>query len=131
MADNNYNHQFEALFNYATIGIVVTDRSGIIINFNKYAETQFGYNSEELTGKPVEILIPHNLHGVHIGHRNGFYEHPEPRKMGEGRDLFALKKDGTEFPVEISLSHYVIDGETFVIAFVVDITVRKRSEAIV
>jgi PAS domain S-box-containing protein len=131
MADNKDNHQFEALFNYATIGIVVTDHSGIIIDFNKYAETQFGYSREELIGKRVEMLIPHNLHGVHIGHREGFYKHPEPRKMGEGRDLFALKKDGTEFPVEISLSHYVIEGNTFVIAFVVDITVRKRSEEMV
>jgi PAS domain S-box-containing protein len=127
----SYTHQFEALFNYATIGIVMTDHSGVIINFNKYAESQFGYTRAEVNGKRVEILIPHSLHGVHVGHRIGFYKHPEPRRMGEGRDLFALKKDGTEFPVEVSLSHYVIDGDTFVIAFVVDITVRKGSEAVV
>jgi PAS domain S-box-containing protein len=125
------NHQFEALFDYATIGIVVTDHSGVIINFNKYAEIQFGYSREEVTGKIVDILIPHSLHGIHIKHREGFYRHPEPRRMGEGRDLYALKKDGVEFPVEVSLSHYAIDGKTFVIAFVVDITVRKRSEAVV
>jgi len=125
------NHQFEALFNYATIGIVVTDHSGIIINFNKYAEIQFGYTREEIIGQKVDILIPHNLHGVHVRHREGFYKHPEPRRMGEGRDLYALKKDGVEFPVEVSLSHYAIEGETFVIAFVIDITVRKKSEAMV
>jgi PAS domain S-box-containing protein len=125
------SHQFEALFNYATIGIVVTDHSGNIIDFNKYAENQFGYSREEITGKAVEILIPHSLHGIHVGHRKGFYRHPEPRRMGEGRDLYALKKDGTEFPVEVSLSHYVIGEETFVIAFVIDITVRKRSEVVV
>ncbi len=127
----NDNHQFEALFKYATIGIVVTDYSGFIINFNTYAETQFGYSREELVGKPVEVLIPHNLHHVHIGHRKDFYKHPEPRRMGEGRDLYALKKDGTKFPVEVSLSYYTIDEENFVIAFIVDITVRKRSEAVV
>jgi PAS domain S-box-containing protein len=127
----NNTHQFEALFNYATIGIVVTDHSGIIINFNKYAEIQFGYGREEITGQTVDILIPHSLHSMHVRHREGFYKHPEPRRMGEGRDLYALKKDGTEFPVEVSLSHYAIDGETFVIAFVIDITVRKRSEAVV
>src|SRR5450432_579354 len=127
----NSKHQFEALFNYATIGIVVTDHSGTIINFNKYAETQFGYSSDEITGKRVEVLIPQSLHGIHVGHRKGFYKHPEPRRMGEGRDLYALKKDGSEFPVEVSLSHYAIEEETFVIAFVIDITVRKKSEAVV
>jgi PAS domain S-box-containing protein len=124
------NHQFEALFDYATIGIVVTDHSGIILNFNKYAEIQFGYNKGEIVGNTVEKLIPINLHRIHRGHREEFYKHPEPRRMG-GRDLYALKKDGSEFPVEISLSHYAIGGETFVIAFVIDITVRKRSEAVV
>lgn len=127
----NSKHQFEALFNYATIGIVVTDHSGTIIDFNKYAESQFGYSSEEITGKRVEILIPHKLDEVHVGHRKSFYKHPEPRMMGEGRDLYALKKDGTEFPVEVSLSHYTVEDETFVIAFVIDITVRKKSEAVV
>lgn len=121
----------EALFNYATIGIVVTDHTGVIINFNKYAESQFGYSQQEVIGQSVEILLPHNLHGIHIGHRKDFYKHPEPRRMGEGRDLYALKKNGAQFPVEVSLSHYAIAGETFVIAFVIDITVRKRSEAVV
>jgi PAS domain S-box-containing protein len=126
---NMDSHQFKALFDYATIGIVVTDHTGIIINFNKYAESQFEYAKEEVMGKPVEILIPQSLHRKHVGHRQGFYKHPEPRRMGEGRDLYALKKDGTEFPVEVSLSHYAIEEETFIIAFVIDITVRKRSEA--
>jgi PAS domain S-box-containing protein len=127
----NRHDQFEALFNYATIGIVVTDHLGTIINFNKYAENQFGYKKEEVNGRPVEILLPQSLHRVHTSHRADFYEHPEPRRMGEGRDLFALKKDGTQFPVEVSLSHYSTEEETYVIAFVIDITVRKRSEALV
>jgi PAS domain S-box-containing protein len=127
----NKHHQFEALFNYATIGIVVTDHQGIIINFNKYAEKQFGYLKEEVSGFAVEILLPKNLNRVHSSHRVNFYKHPEPRRMGEGRDLYALKKDGTQFPVEVSLSHYSIEAETYVIAFVIDITIRKRSEELV
>ncbi len=125
------HHQFEALFNFATIGIVVTDHKGIIINFNKYAENQFGYLKDEILGRPVEILLPHSLNKIHTAHRMDFYKHPEPRRMGEGRDLYALKKDGTQFPVEVSLSHYLIEEETYVIAFVIDITIRKRSEALV
>lgn len=127
--DSENNHrQFEALFNYATIGIVVTNHLGIIINFNKYAENQFGYNKDEVTGRPVEMLLPKNLHGIHHTHRTQFYQHPEPRRMGEGRDLYALKKNGTQFPVEISLSHYSIEEEMYVIAFVIDISVRKKNE---
>jgi len=125
------SQQFEALFNHATIGIVITNKEGKIININKYAEMQFGFLKEEVIGQTVDILVPKKIHSVHQKHRENFYRHPEPRKMGEGRDLFAQKKDGTEFPVEISLSNYEINGEIFVIAFVIDITVRKKSEEIV
>lgn len=123
--------QFEALFNHATIGIVVTDSEGRIINFNHYAEIQFGYLKADVLNKTVDILVPTSLHGIHHKHRDNFYKHPQPRRMGEGRDLFAQRKDGTQFPVEISLSNYTINGEIFVIAFVIDISVRKKSEIIV
>jgi len=123
--------KLEALFNYATIGIVVTNKRGLITNFNKYAENQFGYSKAEVVGKPVELLIPAKFRGEHPKHRTDFHHHPAPRIMGDGRDLKARKKDGTEFATEISLSHYSINNETFVIAFVVDITVRKRNEEVV
>ncbi len=123
--------QYEALFNHATIGIVVTDKNGKIIDFNKYAEKQFGYLKGEVIGRTVDFLVPVKMQKLHHKHREGFYSHPEPRSMGEGRDLFAQKKDLTEFPVEISLSNYEINGEIFVIAFIIDITVRKASEQIV
>jgi len=123
--------QFEALFNYATLGIIVTDNEGRIIDFNKYAESQFGYPKEEIIAKTVEVLIPSQFHSSHVNYRKGFYKHPEPRQMGHGRDLYGLKKDGSEFPVEVSLSYYEIDGKTFVIAFVIDITVRKKNEIVV
>ncbi len=123
--------QFEALFDHATIGIIVTDNRGRIINFNPFAQSQFGYTKAEVTGNSIEMLLPENFRHSHVKMRNHFYEHPSPRRMGEGRDLFAQKKDGTRFPVEISLSFYHSRNEVYVIAFVIDISVRKKSEAIV
>ncbi len=123
--------QFEALFNFATIGIVITNNRGNIINFNQYAETQFGYTKQEVLQQHIEILIPQRSREHHVKLRDNFYKHPEPRKMGEGRDLEAQRKDGSTFPVEVSLSNYEINSEVFAIAFVIDITVRKKNEIVV
>lgn len=125
------SEQLEALFNFATIGIIVTNDKGEIINFNRFAQAQFGYTKEELLGKTVEVLLPQSVHRVHVQYRHQYYAHPEPRAMGHGRDLYARNKNGETFPVEVSLSHYIINNETFVIAFVIDITVRKKHEAVV
>ncbi|MEO6290660.1 MAG: PAS domain-containing sensor histidine kinase [Ginsengibacter sp.] len=119
--------QCVALFNYATVGIVITDKEGVIINFNRYIEIQFGYTKADVLGKKVEILLPQSIHSIHEAHRDNFNKHPQNRIMGAGRDLYARKKDGTEFPVEVSLSHYTLNNEEFVIAFVVDITIRKKN----
>lgn len=124
-------HQFGLVFSHATIGIVVTDDYGKIINFNRYAEKQFSYRKEEVLGQKIEVLIPAEYHSVHEKDRAYFHDHPLPRQMGEGRDLHAVRKDGTQFPVEVSLSPYSFGGKVYVIAFVVDITVRKNSEKIV
>lgn len=126
----NDSRQFEALFNYATIGIIITNQKGEILNFNKQAEQLFGFKKDEILGKLIEILIPVASRTAHIQYRAMFNEQPHPRKMGEGRDLKALRKDGTSFPVEVSLSYYKIEEETFVLAFVVDITYRKKGELI-
>ena len=123
--------QFEVLFNYATIGIVTTDQNGVITNFNACAEKQFGYTKDEIVGKMVETLIPEHAHSRHVHQRNEYYKHPEPRNMGAGRDLYAQRKDGSVFPVEVSLSNYTVNGGTNVCAFVIDITVRKNIEATV
>lgn len=128
LLDQNNVQQFVALFNYATIGIVITDKRGIIINFNKYIEIQFGYTKVEVLGKTVEVLLPHSIHSKHEAHRDNFNKHPQNRIMGAGRDLYARKKDGTEFPVEVSLSHYSLNNKEYVIGFVVDITIRKNNE---
>ncbi|HET9746873.1 MAG TPA: PAS domain-containing sensor histidine kinase [Chitinophagaceae bacterium] len=117
-----------SLFENATEGIILTDRHGKIILANPAAERMFGYSDEELRDLPVEVLIPGNFRSGHKSLREGFHKNPSNRSMGAGRDLFALKKNGEEFPVEISLSHYTKDGVLFVIAFIVDITLRKEVE---
>jgi PAS domain S-box-containing protein len=121
--------KFEALFQYASMGILVANSSGEIILANNFLLSQFGYNSaEELIGKKVEELIPRRYHPKHTNYREGFSKKPERRPMGIGKDLFALKKDGSEFPVEISLSHYQTNDGNFAIAFIIDITKRKEIE---
>lgn len=118
--------QLESLFGNATEGIVLSNRSGIIELVNPFAENMFGYEPGELIGKKIEVLIPHSIHGRHEKYRDGFHNNPVNRPMGAGRDLYALKKNGEVFPVEISLSHYKIGRESYVTAFIIDITVRKK-----
>jgi PAS domain S-box-containing protein len=120
--------QFEVLFNHATIGIVLCNEDAEIINFNAQAENQFGYTREEVIGKKIEVLLPGQYRKSHVAERTRFYAHPENKVMGHGRDLHGQKKDGTEFPVEVSLSHYRDHERVYVIAFVIDITIRKNNE---
>jgi PAS domain S-box-containing protein len=121
-------HQVTALFEHATEGIVLTNEKGNIVLLNPAAYELFGYGHNELLGQSIEVLIPQRFHGSHEHYREGFYHHPGNRTMGHGRDLFARKKNGSEFPVEVSLSYYRQKNVLFVIAFVVDITQRKQSE---
>lgn len=122
------NH-FEAFFKYAAIGILVTDANGLITAINGFALKEFGYSEEELIGKKVEILIPPRVYNQHIHHRRKFAQDPQSRPMGLGMDLFAIRKDGVEFPVEVSLGHYTSDGSEFNVAFITNISVRKAAEA--
>jgi PAS domain S-box-containing protein len=125
----NTDVQFEALFEYASMGILVASDNGEVMLANTFLLQQFGYDkAEELIGKKVEELIPQRYHHNHSSHRESYNKHPARRPMGIGKDLFALKKDGSEFPVEISLSHYRNDEGTFIIAFISDITKRKEIE---
>ena len=117
-----------SLFENSTEGIILTNGHGNVILVNPAAQRMFGYNAAELTGKPVETLIPLRFAANHHRLRDGFYQHPQNRVMGRGRDLFGKRKDDTEIPVEVSLSFYNRDGELFVIAFIVDITARKKIE---
>lgn len=117
-----------SLFENATEGILLTDSKGKIVLTNPAGEKMFGYSSNELVGEYIEKLIPMRYHSRHVGLRDGFYEKPSNRTMGSGRDLYGIRKDGSEFPVEVSLSHYKQKEETFVIGFIVDITTRKEIE---
>lgn len=121
-------NQLTALIQHATEGIILTNEDGLIILANPEAENLFGYTSEEMLRKPIETLIPSRFREKHVGHRKNFNKQPADRKMGSGMALFALRKDGTEFPVEVSLSHFKQGYDKFVLAFVVDITMRKESE---
>ncbi len=118
----------EALFLYATEGILVVNDKGEIIRSNPSVEKLFGYEKNELIGKRIEVLIPKRLTDKHTAHREKYNHNPHARSMGAGMDLFGLKKDGAEIPVEISLSPYSNLEGKFVIAFIVDITVRKQAE---
>lgn len=118
----------DALFLFASEGIIVADEKGEIRRVNPSAERLFGYTKEELTGKKIEVLIPKRYSHKHTELREKYNHAPDPRTMGAGRDLYGLKKDGTEFPIEISLSPYSDAHGNSVIAFIVDITVRKMAE---
>lgn len=118
----------EALFLYATEGILVVNDGGHIIRINPSAEKLFGYDKGELVNKKIEVLIPSRLSNKHTHHREKYGHNPHARSMGAGMELFGLKKNGTEFPVEISLSPYSNAEGKFVVAFIVDITVRKLAE---
>ena len=121
--------RFEALFEYASMGIVVANEKGIIELANQYLLNLFGYdNVDELLGQEIEMLIPARYSHKHHTHRTKYLKKPERRSMGVGRNLFAIKKNGTEFPVEVSLSHYHSQDGTFVIAFIIDISERKEIE---
>lgn len=123
----DHNH-LESLFENATEGIILTNRNGEIILVNPAATAIFNYTPSELIGKSIDILIPNRFRTKHETHRTNFHAHPQNRAMGAGRDLFGKRKDGSDVPVEVSLSHYKRNEETFVIAFIIDITRRKEIE---
>ncbi len=117
-----------SLFEHATEGIILTNSKGEITIINPAAEHMFEYEAQEVIGKPIEMLIPQRFHPLHSQQRQGFYHHPQNRIMGSGRDLYGKKSDGSEIPVEVSLSFYNREDELFVTAFIVDITHRKKIE---
>lgn len=119
---------FDAIFQYATVGIVVTDSKGRITAVNPFALHEFGYTESELLQKRVEVLIPERFRAKHVHHHDTYIENPVTRVMGEGKGFFALAKNGREFPVQISLSNYQKNGEKYVIAFINDISVQKAAE---
>ena len=120
---------YRAVFDSAPDGIVVVDDKGLIIEVNSSALAQFGYASEELVGEPVEILIPDSQRGAHERHRAGFQAKPASRPMGAGLVLVGQRKDGSGFPVEISLSPWKTSDGDFVIGVIRDQTERSQLRA--
>ncbi len=120
--------RLDALFEFATEGILIVNSKGIITIINPEGCKQFGYEKDELIGKKIEILIPERLSGRHVKNRDRYISNPHARPMGVGMQLFGIRKDGSEFPVDISLSNYQTSEGKFVIAFIIDITERKKAE---
>ncbi len=121
--------RFGDLFETAPDALVVVDRSGTVMNVNARTESLFGYGRVELTGRLVEDLIPSRFHATHVARRTAYAAAPSIRPMGVGLELSGRRRDGTEFPIEISLSPLHSEDDLFVTAAVRDITDRKRAEA--
>jgi PAS domain S-box-containing protein len=119
---------FREIFQSMSEGVLMVEANGTIVTANPVAEGMFGYGKNELSGVLLENLLPERYRGRHVNFRKSFNAHPEPRRMGVGRDLMALRKDGQEFPVEISLSFTQLKGTILVMAFVSDISQRKKAE---
>jgi len=124
----NSDSHFRALFEYANEGIVVTDSDATIIMANPAIEKLFGYAKDSLKGKKIEVLIPERVAERHVQYRQQYNKAPHARSMGIGMNLYARKQTGEEFPVEVSLSPFTIEDKKFIIAFVIDITARKKNE---
>jgi len=110
--------------------IILVDRKGIITLVNAQTELLFGYAREELVGQSIEILVPARFRGAHPGHRGAFFGDPKTRAMGAGRDLYGLHKGGHEIPIEIGLNPIDSEEGPMVLASIIDITERKRSEEV-
>ena len=119
----------QAVLASATEGIILIDAGGRIIVVNPAAERMFGYDRGDLLGQRLEVLLPERIRGAHMEHRTGYFAGPRARPMGIGLDLAGRRKEGTEFPVEISLSYVEAPDGVLAMAFITDITERKRAEA--
>lgn len=120
-----------AMFTHATEGIIISNIKGEIVMANPRACEQFGYDKGRLRGLLIEDLIPKRFTPKHIDQRNGYYKELHNRTMGRGMNLYASRKNGEEFPVEISLSSFRNKSELFVISFVIDITDRKKQDNLI
>jgi PAS domain S-box-containing protein len=121
--------KFRLAVEAAPNGIVMIDPAGKITLINSQIERDFGYSGAELIGQPVELLVPGRFRSGHPNLLQGFLQHPETRPMGSGRDLYAVRKDGTEFPVEVGLNPIETAEGLEVLAVIADITQRKQMEA--
>jgi PAS domain S-box-containing protein len=124
------NDEFRRALDAAPDAIVLVNRDGRMILVNSETEHLFGYAADELLGQPIEVLVPPRLRGGHIRHRGRYFGDPHRRPMGSGLELAGLRRDGAEFPVEVSLSPLEIGGHQLAMAAIRDISERRRLEHI-
>ncbi|MBI3608111.1 MAG: PAS domain S-box protein [Nitrospirae bacterium] len=120
--------KFRGLLEAAPDAIAIVDGTGRIVLVNAQTEALFGYGRDELIGRPVELLVPERFRNAHIGHRSAYASAPRTRPMGQCLDLLGRRKDGTEVPIEVSLSPMTMGDEVLTISTLRDITERKRTE---
>ncbi len=120
--------KFRALMESASQAIIAVNHKGRIEVVNNKAEELFGYGRDEMIGQPLEMLLPDALREAHAGHRKGFFARPHARPMGIGMDLAGKRKNGQQFPIEISLNYVEVGGHPLAISFITDISERLRLE---
>jgi PAS domain S-box-containing protein len=125
---NASESRFRALFDSASQGVLAVDDSGCITLVNAKTEEMFGYHRDELIGQPLDVLLPERYRTAHADHQRAYFLHPRSRAMGLGLDLSGRKKDGSEFPLEASLSFVEQGGSRMALALTTDITERKRTQ---
>jgi len=115
-------------FDSIPVAMIVVNAQGEIVRLNRLAESTFGYSASELEGRPVEVLIPARYHARHTGYRHGFMAETTSRPMGAGRDLSGVRKDGSEFPLEIGINPVETGEGPMVLSVILDLSERKQSE---
>ena len=120
--------RFEAVFTNATLGIIVCDQPGDIVSVNVRAGQLFGYAPAELLGQPIEVLVPDVVGRHHAQLRESYSADPQVRNMGHNSPLVGQRRDGSMFPVEASLSHFYLDEELYMVAYILDLTAKQAAE---
>jgi two-component system, sensor histidine kinase PdtaS len=119
---------FRALLEAAPDAMIISDKSGTIVLVNSQAELLFQYPRADLVGRSIDVLVPARLRDRHAGNRAGYFKEPHPRAMGSGVELYAVRRDGTQFPAEISLSPLQTDEGMLITSAIRDITDRRRAQ---
>lgn len=124
------NNLYEILFGAIQEGLILVDDKGEIVELNKTGNSMFGYTDNELVGQKIEVLVPSSARGGHKSHRSNYNAHPTARSMGSALKLDGVRKDGSEFPVQVSLNPFEsISGKKYVVALVSDVTERRENES--